>query len=98
MKIRTALAALAVATVLAQASTASAGPVNQQIRYGHAPAWLKVAAIVTMISSASVVFNAICVSAKQNRQLTQQEAYLAAALPFAWVILNQPQQRALRRR
>ncbi|GIK80557.1 MAG: hypothetical protein M5U07_04660 [Xanthobacteraceae bacterium] len=87
MRIKSALAALAVAAVVAQASPAAAG--NAPVNYGHPASFFKVAAIVTMISAGSVVLAALCANAKENRPLALQEAYFAAALPFAWVVVNE---------
>jgi hypothetical protein len=87
MRIRNALAALAVAAVFAS-SPASAGP-NANVHYGHSPALLQAAVIMTMLSASSLVFNSIIISQTQNRQMTLQEAYWCASLPFICVVAHQ---------
>ena len=52
---------------------------------GHVPVGLKIAVITVGVMTASVMLHAIHVSRTQNRQLTVQEAQLAAFLPFLWV-------------
>lgn len=55
------------------------------IHSGRVPVELKVAAFLVGAMTTSVMLNAIHVSRTQNRQLTHQEAYYAALLPFFWV-------------
>ncbi len=64
---------------------AAANPATLTSPSGNVPVGLKIAVITVGVMTASVMLHAIHVSRTQNRQLTVQEAQLAAFLPFLWV-------------